>query len=482
MKTHLHVVVSPRPILVIGDVMLDRYLVGAASRISPEAPVPVIRVANDRRILGGAANVATNLAALDATVTLVSAVGDDSGGQLVKRLLAEAKLDDQGIVVSSSRVTTEKTRIVANSQQIARVDVETIAEIDADCERTVLERLERLVPECSAVVISDYGKGVITSAIASRALACASAAGIPSLVDSKSPEYSRYAGADFITPNRHELSAVTGLRIDTVADAERAASLIRAQFDFGNVIATLGADGLILVNEQTTRHFPTNAREVFDVSGAGDTVIAGVALCSAAETSAEFACEFANAAAGVVVGKFGTATVTRAEVAIALGHASRANFKVLEQSVLVERLTRDKTAGRRIVFTNGCFDVLHAGHLATLEAAASFGDVLVVGLNSDASTRRLKGPDRPVNSEFDRAMVLGGLEVVDYVCIFETDTPEQLIECVRPDVLVKGGDYVAEDIVGADFVRRYGGRVEVVPLMPDRSTSRVLAKIRTGGT
>lgn len=457
-------------ILVLGDVMLDRYLYGQVDRISPEAPVPVVRLQRTRAMPGGAGNVARNIAALGGQAVLVGLVGRDAAGAELREQLAAAG----GIVdatVASDRPTSCKMRVVAGTQQVARLDEEVTGPADAAEAEALIAAALAALPGCAAVVLSDYGKGVLTRAV----IEAVCGRGVPVLADPKRADLAHYAGAQVLTPNARELAVATGLPTGTDAEAAAAARAAIAASGVPALLCTRAERGMLLVDaDGAVTSVPAAAREVFDVSGAGDTAIAGLALAHAAGATLADAMRVANAAAGIVVGKLGTATVTPAELALALeGGVAPA---LLERDAVLRQVAAWRAEGLRVGFTNGCFDILHAGHVALLRAARARCDRLVVGLNDDASVTRLKGQTRPINPLADRAAVIGALAAVDAVTGFAEDTPLALIEALRPDVLVKGSDYTLDRVVGAELVRAAGGEVVLVDLLPGRSTTGILAR------
>lgn len=472
----------PGPIAVIGDVIVDHYVTGSVSRISPEAPVPVLVHGAERIVPGGAANVAANAAAMGAPVMLVGLVGRDARADELRNALATypgIALD--GLVTDPARPTITKTRVMSGRQQIVRIDAEDTCAPSASVEAALIAAALAAVQKSRIVVLSDYAKGVLTDAVIAAIMEVANAAGVPVIVDPKRRTFEAYRGASFVTPNRRELAEATGLPDTTDADAVLAAEAAGAQFG-GDVLVTRAEKGMTLWRRSgEVLHVPAEAREVFDVSGAGDTALAALATSLAAGEPVETAVRTANAAAAIAVGKLGTAVVTRAEVAAALD-------RVLPQEVapgsLVSRArARDivkgwRAGGASVVFTNGCFDLIHPGHVTMLEAAAAQGDRLVVGLNTDASVRRLKGPERPLQDEVARARVMGAMRCVDLVVLFEEDTPQEIISELLPDVLVKGADYRPEEVVGADVVAANGGRLVLVDIVSGRSTSALVAKAR----
>ncbi len=461
-------------VLVVGDVMLDRYIWGDVERISPEAPVPVVRAAHRTHQPGGAANVAMNIAALGAQVTVVGCRGEDEDGQALESCLAAANVHSR-LFVADHRPTTSKLRILGGQQQILRLDTEhTAAYPDAIYDR-LLHQVRDLLGSVDAVVLSDYAKGVLSERVCRGIIDEARTAGVPVLVDPKHRDFARYAGATALCPNLSELAAAVGGNSELVLEEARALVPLLA---VEQLVVTLSAKGIALIRREGVRTFPAVARQVFDVSGAGDTVIALLALTMACGVSAEEALPLANLAAGIVVGKVGTVPVTRDELLGTLMPEVelRASEKVLSVDRLVTRMHAWRAAGERIVFTNGCFDLLHVGHITLMEDARRCGDRLVVAINSDESVRALKGAGRPVVGEVDRGRVLAALAAVDAVVVFSEATPLRLIEKLRPDVLVKGGDYTEEIIVGAREVRSWGGAVRIVPTIAGFSTTQMLAR------
>jgi D-beta-D-heptose 7-phosphate kinase/D-beta-D-heptose 1-phosphate adenosyltransferase len=469
---------DPPELLVLGDVMVDRYLWGTCERVSPEAPVQVVTVQRETFSLGGAGNVLANLLALGARASLVGVVGADVAHTPTLELLEQHGARSDGLVRDTSRRTTVKTRVVATPQQIVRFDVETSAAISGEIAAALETRFRAALPGADVVVLSDYGKGVLTRELCERCIALCRAHDKPVLVDPKGSDYTKYRGATLLTPNRREAGAVTGVAMDSRQAVSRAGRKLLNECQLDACLITLSEDGMALFTGPGDHFLPTEARQVFDVTGAGDTVIAAVAFGLACGSPLLDACKLANRAASVVVSKLGAATVTLAELRESEPASARSlSSKIVSEAELLAVLERDKRAGRKIVFTNGCFDVLHAGHVQLLAQAKQLGDVLVLALNSDASVRRLKGAGRPINPLRDRAVVLAGLASVDYIVAFEQDTPRALIEHVLPNVLVKGGDYRVETVVGADLVARSGGLVQILPLLEGRSTTGLLERL-----
>jgi len=453
-------------ILVVGDVMLDRYWTGHTRRISPEAPVPVVRVEHQRGVPGGAGNVALNLAALDVAVTLAGVTGDDEAGRELAAALSAA-----GVSLALRTVagvpTITKLRVISRNQQLIRLDFEDDLSAGGEIAADSLP-----LDAVDLVVLSDYAKG--TLAHPEAIIAAARDAGVPVLVDPKGQDFSRYRGATLLTPNHAEFSAVVGDTQDDAALVERASSL-RRDLSLEALLVTRGERGMTLVTHDGVVHLSADAREVYDVTGAGDTVIAMLAAAIAAGSNFEQAAQLANLAAGVAVGKLGTATVTRDELQQAMHRRGVGGRSVVSQDDLVAIVADARARGQRVVMTNGCFDILHAGHVAYLEEAKRLGDRLIVAVNDDASVATLKGPRRPVNPLADRMSVLAALAAVDWVVPFSDDTPAALIAALAPDVLVKGGDYRPEQIAGADTVLASGGEVRVLAFQEGRSTTRILA-------
>ncbi|WP_066716970.1 D-glycero-beta-D-manno-heptose 1-phosphate adenylyltransferase [Sphingomonas pituitosa] len=463
---------ADRPhVLVVGDAMIDRYIIGETHRISPEAPVPVVRAGREEIRAGGAANVAANVAGLGPRCSLLTICGDDAAGADLARLMADHGVALDAVVEAGQR-TTQKTRLISGVQQIARIDQDSTAGPAARAD--LANRFERSLDGVCAVIFSDYDKG--TLADLPTLIAIARRRGVPSFVDPKAPDPARYAGASLLKPNAREFHALFGACPEDRIAARAQQAL--AELDLDYLVVTRGAKGILMVSRDgdVVEH-PTEALEVFDVTGAGDTIIAALVAGIAEGLPMAAAIDQANLAASIAVSRPGTYVVTRADLEERLDRRSHGASKLVSLPLLLARLDQARAGGARIVFTNGCFDMLHAGHVRLLELARRKGDLLVVGLNADASVRRLKGGARPVNGLSDRAEVLSALTSVDHVVAFEEDTPLDLIRAIRPDILVKGGDYSAETIVGADLVRDAGGEVVIAPLLAGRSTTAMLAAI-----
>jgi D-beta-D-heptose 7-phosphate kinase/D-beta-D-heptose 1-phosphate adenosyltransferase len=467
-------------VLCIGDLMLDRFVYGHVDRVSPEAPIPVVNVERELAMLGGAGNVVRNLVALGAETCFISVIGDDPAGREVTQLVgAETHLEPH-LLVEPRRRTTIKTRFVASSQQLLRADRETIAPITAPLRDQLLRRAAEALSDRTVLVLSDYGKGVLGANAAEALIAAARAKGVKVVIDPKGRDYERYAGASLLTPNRRELTEAVGLPTGTDEEVVDAGRALMARCAIDALLVTRSQDGMTLIERNGPAiHLAAEAREVFDVSGAGDTVIATLAAALGGGVALADACALANVAAGIVVGKVGTAVTHPAEIVTALQTQDlvQGENKVMALPTVLDQLAEWRAQGLKIGFTNGCFDLLHPGHVSLLAQARAQCDRLVVGLNSDASIKRLKGPTRPIQAETARAVVLASLAHVDAVVIFAEDTPLSLIETVRPDVLVKGADYTLEGVVGGELVQGYGGRVYLAKLAPGHSTTDTIARI-----
>jgi D-beta-D-heptose 7-phosphate kinase/D-beta-D-heptose 1-phosphate adenosyltransferase len=460
-------------VLVVGDLILDHYVRGVTERTSPEAPVPVVLFREDESIPGGAANVARNVRAGAAEVECVGAVGADEEGRRLILGLEEAGVDCTAVVVIDGRPTTTKTRIISQNQQMLRLDRETAVALDEAARSAIIEACRRRIPQCNAVIVSDYAKGVLSQPVLEAVISAANLAGVPLFVDPKGRDFSRYRGAYALTPNMREASEASG---ESAGDLARVAASIFASTDCKLLVITRGADGLSLFREPDSPVLiPTAAREVFDVTGAGDTFVAYLAMAMGAGMDAESAARIANAAAGVVVGKAGAATVTPAELRAVLAPDS-ASRKLCLPGELEELGARLRAAGRKVVFTNGCFDFIHAGHVAMLQQARTLGDVLVLATNTDDVIARLKGPPRPVIRQRQREQLLAAIEAVDYVVPFPEETPHALLRALRPDFLVKGRNYAREEVEGWQVVEEYGGRVVLLDVIEDLSTRDLVAR------
>jgi len=462
-------------ILVIGDLMIDHYLWGNCSRISPEAPVQVVDIKKETTVLGGAGNVVNNLRALGANVTVMSVIGNDEVASELSMMLDNLGCE-RFLILDDKRKTTKKSRIIASHQQVVRYDRESKNEIDMESEKSLNIKVFETIHEYDLVILSDYGKGVLTETLVNRIIFAANGANIKVLIDPKGDDYSKYKGAYLLTPNKAEATLATG--IDIIDDSSLMVALkkLRDVADLSIPMITLSEDGIaILVDEKIIKK-PTVAREVYDVTGAGDTVIASLGYSLAKNDNIEKSVEFANLAAGVVVGKLGSATATIDEIEEYKStlHKSSIESHIKTFDEITSIVDRLKGKGKKIVFTNGCFDILHRGHVSYLDVAKSFGDVLILGLNSDDSVRRLKGDSRPINNQEDRGFILAALESVDYVVNFYEDTPYELIKLIKPDVLVKGADYEDKEVVGSDIA----GEVRLVTFIDGKSTTSTIDKIK----
>ncbi|MBI2877274.1 MAG: D-glycero-beta-D-manno-heptose-7-phosphate kinase [Candidatus Tectomicrobia bacterium] len=484
MEGILKEIVSRAPetqVLVLGDLILDEYLWGKIDRISPEAPVPIVELewSKENFSLGGAANVAHNLAHLGAQVLLAGTLGADERGAQMRAMLQGAGIDAQGVIEDSSRPTTCKTRILAHNQQILRLDREARHEISPALEGRLWGLIEPVLPRVTGIVLSDYRKGVLSDSLLQALLSQARARKIPVVVDPKGKDYTRYRGATVLTPNQKEAEAAAGVQIGQEEDLEAAGRYLLETTACDYLLVTRGKDGMSLFQRGgLLQHIPTVAREVFDVTGAGDTVISVFGLGLFLGGDPLEAARLANLAAGLVVSKVGTVPISHQELTESVAqeiHLRKKRVATLGELRILVNWARSQ--GKRIVFTNGCFDLLHAGHIYYLQKARTLGDLLIVGLNDDHSVRQLKGSDRPLISQEERASILAALGCIDHVYIFNELTPASLLREIRPDVLVKGGDYTLETVVGRDFVESYGGRVVLIPYVAGHSTTGLVQQI-----
>lgn len=464
-------------VAVIGDIMLDRYISGTVERISPEAPVPINLVKSQRNILGGAANTAANLSSLGAEVFIAGMRGEDRDGNLLARLLNESGINDKGTIVSQEYYTTTKVRILGARQQMMRLDFEEKRNPDAgDCD-CILSWLEKLLGKgLGSIILSDYGKGMITEPLAQAVIQMGKRHGVPILIDPKGGNWAKYRGAYGITPNIKELSDVFGTVVNNNDDEiEKIGEEIREKFQIENLFVTRSEKGITCINEKEQLHCASVAQDVFDVSGAGDTVMAVLAAAAAVKMDLRTALELANIAAGIAVSHVGTYPVHRDEVLDAWCDDGmiRTAYIPIGWETAKHKICTWKKNGETVVFTNGCFDILHRGHITYLQKAAALGNHLIIGLNSDESVKRLKGKDRPVNGEEDRAFMLAALGCVDEVVIFNEETPLELLKYLQPDILVKGGDYKADEVVG----KEYAEKVIILPFVTGYSTTKIINKI-----
>ncbi len=477
---HLLGLAPGRRVVCVGDLMVDCFVYGAVSRVSPEAPVPVLARSYELTMLGAAGNVARNVAALGGEVSLVGLIGGDSQGNEAQRLVGEEPGVEGYLVTDADRSTTLKTRFVSSGQQLLRVDRETARPVSGEVEQRLVRTIRDAAKGAGAILLSDYGKGVVTQAVIEVCREAAVQSGAQLVVDSKARSFARYGAVDMIKPNAAELSHATDMPTET--DQQIEAALFRALelWEAQAILVTRASKGISLaVRDKPVQHFPTVAREVFDASGAGDTTLAALGLALAAKVAIEDAVAFAQLASGVAVGKVGTATVSPDELieAALSAHMAPAEAKVATAQRMAEEVARWRAKGLKVGFTNGCFDILHKGHVAYLAQARAWCDRLIVGLNSDESVKALKGDGRPVNDLESRALVLAGLGSIDLVVPFEEDTPLKLIEAARPDVLVKGADYAEGDVVGGDLVKSWGGEVKLATIVEGYSTTAAIARM-----
>ncbi len=467
---------SPK-ILVIGDLIIDQYLWGSCDRISPEAPVQIVKVESENVVLGGAGNVVNNLKSLGADVDVISVVSNSKTSEILRDLLHDIGVDTKFLVSQTNRIDSKKSRIVASQQQVVRYDHETSEEINNESQKYLIDIFKKIVKNYEVILLSDYSKGVLTKKITESLIKISKKNNIKVLIDPKGLDYSKYKGAFLLTPNKKEASEATKINIVDDASLTKAIVQIKNEFALDVSIITLSERGIAIYDKSLRTH-PTVTREVFDVTGAGDTILASLGFAIACGYDIDSAVEFSNLAAGVVVGKIGSSTATLNEI---IQHESNLNesssdknIKTLDEiSILSKEL---KTKGNKIVFTNGCFDLLHSGHVKYLETAKSFGDILIVGLNSDESVSNLKGNNRPINNQMDRAYILAALEVVDYVVIFDEDTPYELIKIIAPKTLVKGGDYKNKKVIGQDIV----DELKLVKFVEEKSTTQIIKNILEG--
>jgi D-beta-D-heptose 7-phosphate kinase / D-beta-D-heptose 1-phosphate adenosyltransferase len=474
-----------RRVVLVGDLMLDRYLYGNAERLSPEAPVPVLHIRREEYRLGGAASVAANLATLGAKVSVVGVIGSDPAGEQLLAQLADLGVDTSAVLRCTDRPTTCKTRLVGlaqhrHPQQMMRLDFEENAPIPPHVSADLLQRYRALLASADVVCLEDYNKGVLHDSLTADLIHAAAHAKVPVIVDPAAiRDYRKYAGATCLKLNRTETEKATGLPLQSPEHYAPAAEKLLVELGLEAAVVTLDKHGAYLATRDGTRqHLTTRQRQVYDVTGAGDMVLAALSLARAAGATWPEAVALANVAGGLEVEKFGAVPITATEmVAELLSEAHALTGKLRDETRLLAELQRHRQSGKRIVFTNGCFDLLHLGHVQYFRFAKRQGDLLVVAVNTDASIRRLKGDKRPVVSEDDRVSVLEELESIDYLLKFSEDTPQRLIELIRPDVLVKGADYTKDKIVGADFVESTGGRVALAPLVDGRSTTNLISRI-----
>ena len=463
-------------ILVIGDLMIDHYLWGECERISPEAPIPIVNIDDENTVLGGAGNVVNNLVALGAQTDILSVIGDCDIANELGTLLSNINVSTNHLVKEKGRLSSKKSRIIASHQQVIRYDRESDYDISEKSQQTLFDQYKKILKQYDIVLLSDYGKGVLTDSLTKDLIQEANNLGIKVLVDPKGINYFKYSGAYLLTPNKKEASLATNIDIIDDSSLLRAITQLKEKCSLNVSLITLSENGVAIYDNDLRVH-PTMAREVYDVTGAGDTVLATLGYALSSNYDIDQAVEFANLAAGVVVGKIGSATASIDEIndykSSLHQSSSEEHIKTLKEIEVLSTKLKDK--GKKIVFTNGCFDILHAGHVRYLETAKSFGDILVVGVNSDKSVRTLKGETRPINNQQDRALLIASLEAVDYVIIFNEDTPYELINAIKPHTLVKGGDYAGQKVVGQDLV----SELRLVNFIEGKSTTRTIEKIKS---
>jgi D-beta-D-heptose 7-phosphate kinase/D-beta-D-heptose 1-phosphate adenosyltransferase len=469
-------------VLVVGDFMLDVYIYGDALRISPEAPVPVLKVTKTEHRCGGAASVAADLAALGAISVCLGVVGKDQNGEILRKKLTEAGADITNLFILTDRPTTSKQRLIGlaqhrHQQQLFRMDEESTEELSDEQYEKILQAYKNRLQQADIVCLQDYNKGLLSSSICKQMIRLAAQANKKVLVDpSFMADYSKYTGATVITPNRQETSITVGFEIKTAETAARAAHILAEKFKFEAVVITLDREGAYLRTQEINEAIPTRPRSVYDVTGAGDMVLATLAITLAAGYDYKTAVQLSNITGGIEVEKFGTATVTIEEI---INEITGKNDKVCPLNSLIEKLAEHRRQNAIIVFTNGCFDIVHRGHIEFLRFCKLQGDIVVVGLNSDSSVKKIKGPDRPINNQHDRTAVLAALETVDYITVFDEPDPLNLIKKIKPDVLVKGQDWAQKGVVGAEFVESYGGKVVLAPLVEGKSSTATIKKLRS---
>ena len=464
-------------LLVIGDLMIDQYLWGSCERISPEAPVQIINVTKESEVLGGAGNVVNNLKKLGAQVDVLGVIGDCKVSTELKHLLSEIGVDTQYLIKQKNRIVSKKSRIIASQQQVVRYDRESNDDIDIQSQKTLISVFKKILKNYEVILLSDYGKGVLTDKVTSTLIELANLNGIKVLVDPKGSDYSKYRGAFLLTPNKKEASEATNTNIKDNESLLKAITKLKLDFKLNISLITMSEQG-IAIYDNKLRIKPTITKEVFDVTGAGDTVLSSLGFALACNANIDEAVEFSNLAAGVVVSKIGSATATFNEI---IEHESSLNKSTSDKHIKnfseIDQLSDElKAKNRKIVFTNGCFDILHLGHIKYLETAKSLGDILILGLNSDRSVCALKGEGRPINSQIDRAYILAALEAVDYVVIFDEDTPYNLIKLIKPNILVKGSDYKGKKVIGEDIAEE----LILVEFIEGKSSSKTIEKIKKG--
>jgi D-beta-D-heptose 7-phosphate kinase/D-beta-D-heptose 1-phosphate adenosyltransferase len=461
-------------ILVLGDLIIDDYLWGSSERISPEAPVQIVNISKKSTVLGGAGNVVKNLNALGAEVDIISVIGDCKVSIEVKNLLSQINVKTSNLVTEKNRITSKKSRVISSNQQVIRYDFESINEINSQSQKIILDKFNQMIINYDIVLLSDYGKGLLTKELTQSLIKIAKKYKKKVLIDPKGQDYSKYNGAFLLTPNMKEASESTHIDIKDTESLFKAITHLKKQCNLKISLITMSDQGVAVFDKKLRIH-PTSALEVFDVTGAGDTVLASLGFALSCDSNIDDAVKFANLASGIVVGKVGSASATINEI---LKYESSLNQSSSSQHIktfkeIAAIADELKNKNKKIIFTNGCFDILHIGHVQYLEKAKSFGDILIIGLNSDLSVKNLKGKNRPINSQSDRAYILAALEVVDYVVIFDEDTPLKLIELIKPDILVKGSDYKGKEVIGSEIAKE----LRLVEFIQNSSTSEIIKKI-----
>jgi len=466
---------SPK-ILVIGDLIIDHYLWGSSDRVSPEAPIPIINIIKERSLLGGAGNVLNNLVNFGARVDIISVIGDCKNSSLLESLLFDINIDTKYLITEPGRLSSHKTRVIAANQQVIRFDQESLKNISLSSQDKILTSFKEIVNSFDCILLSDYGKGLLTNTLTQDLIKIANKNSIKVLVDPKGLNYEKYKGAFLLTPNKKEASEASKIEIEVEDKSTilKAISKIHSIYELDVSLITLSEGGVAIYDDEL-RIYPTKAQEVFDVTGAGDTILASLGFALSCNLNIDEAVQFANLAAGIVVGKVGNSTATLNEIIDYESNLkNQSSDKCLKTLKEIKKIVAElKTEGKKIIFTNGCFDLIHTGHISYLESSKRFGDILIIGLNSDRSVKSLKGTNRPINSQIDRAKILTALKVVDYVVIFDEDTPLNLITAIYPDILVKGGDYEGKEVIGQEIA----GELKIVEFINNKSTSKIINKI-----
>ena len=465
---------SPK-ILIIGDLMIDHYLWGSCDRISPEAPVQVVNIKSENLTLGGAGNVIKNLTTLGAQVDIISVIGECATSKELIELLKKIKLDTRYLITQQDRITSRKSRIISDQQQVVRYDRESTDEISNKSQITIIEIFKEIVGNYDVILLSDYGKGVLTFELTQSLISIANKEDKKILVDPKGLDFSKYKGAYLLTPNKKEASEATNINIKDNESLTLAIKKLKDQLELKVSLITLSEQGIAIFDDELRIH-PTFAKEVFDVTGAGDTVLASLGFALSCNNNIDEAVKFSNLASGVVVGKIGSASASMEEIIDYETSLNQANSEncIKTWNEIVPIISKIKNLDKKIIFTNGCFDILHIGHIKYLEKAKEFGDTLILGLNSDSSVNKLKGKNRPINSQKDRALILASLKVVDYVVIFDEDTPLELIKLIKPDVLVKGSDYKGKEVAGQEIAKE----LKLIKFIDGKSTTKTIEKIQ----